>query len=72
MKIQACKFRRTKGQAILGKDVVWEDGIAFMNDAYGFDSGGVDFIVDAEGKKLKKVYDWRLKEGPMCYIDTNY
>lgn len=70
MKVQACKFRRERGTAILKKDVKWEDGIAFVSE--GFSGGSVDFIVDANGRKLASVYDWRLMAGPMCYLDTEY
>jgi len=76
MKVQACKFARVSKNrnVILRSKVKWEDGIAFLADNGGFDSGNVKFIVDTKGNRVENdnLYDYHLQKYPMCYLDTDY
>ena len=65
MKIQACKFTRTKAS-------LQERGLVFQDY---FDSYDVLFIVDEWGKKVKRIYDYKLiiptLENPHVAIDLD-
>lgn len=64
MKAQSCVFKRTE-------DSVWEDGVAVLS--IGFDTSAVMSIIDSKGLTLKKTpWNYQLKTGPLCYIDTSY
>ena len=63
MKAQVVRFLRQKeGQ--------WEVGIALVAEfgLYDFQT-----IIDKHGKKVPfPVHNYRLVDGPMCHIDTQY
>jgi hypothetical protein len=59
MKFQRCIFKREK-------ESKWEDGIASLN--FGWGCHDVTWIVDADGNKLESVHDYKLVDGPGCYI----
>ena len=62
MKFQLCTYTSKRGAD-------WKQGLASMK-AFGLCD--VKFIVDAEtGERPKRVYDYRLMEGPLCYITTD-
>lgn len=67
-KFQLCEFRRTVGTAILKKDVKWERGLAKVRE-FDWD---VEFILDAKGMKVKRVYKYRLLSShAFAVIDTD-
>jgi len=65
MKAQTCIFKRTITS-------MYETGIAILN--CGFGTGDVKVIIDSDGKPVPKSKCWtyELKDGPMCYLDTEY
>ncbi len=64
MKWQLCQYCRRNGDA-------WQDGIAALTE---FGTHDIKFIVDSDGMRLKfsQVYNYRLVESPLAYIDSNY
>jgi hypothetical protein len=62
MLLQACTFRETKA----GPE---KSGVAKVK-AFGLCD--IDWVVDENGVKAKRVWDYRLVEGPMKYINTEY
>lgn len=61
MKLQAVRFKRKMFDE-------FEPGVAVLNG--GYDISDVDYIIDTEGKKVKKIHDYRLQSGPMCYMEV--
>ncbi len=66
MKIQVVRFRRNVPMS--NKVSNWELGVAKMNA--GFGTSDVDWIVDVYGLRVEDLYDYKLMEGPLKYIDT--
>jgi len=63
MKVQACIYKSNKSAK-------WKEGIAFLQD---FDMCDVEFIVSKTGHKLDhSPYQYKLRRGPLQYIDTEY
>jgi len=62
MKVQACIYKSNQAAQ-------WREGIAFLDT---FDMCDVDFIVSKTGRKLEHVYQYKLRSGPLQYIDTEY
>lgn len=62
------KFQQVRYKA--DKDSNWAVGIACLNS--GFGCSDVSFIVAADGSRLPSIWEYRLQEGPLCYIDMSY
>jgi hypothetical protein len=62
MLVQSIQFQRTRG----GK---WEDGVARVKQ---FGISDVVWCVDEAGNEVLDTWAYRLIEGPMCYIETQY
>lgn len=58
--ITVCVFKR---ESTPSKADGWERGVAFVR------AGDVDFIIDKDGKKLKKApHDWLVLPGEGCFV----
>lgn len=63
MQFQSCLYKEKESDE-------WKHGIARM--ATGFDTYDVSYIIDVvNGKKLPEVWNYRLFNGPLQYIDTD-
>jgi hypothetical protein len=61
IQVQVCLFKSDKKED-------WQVGIAKLNS--GFGCSDVDWIINEDGKIVKRVWDCRLLEGPMNYLQT--
>ena len=62
MKVQTCVFKTKRNS----KDKI---GLAFVGN---FNSGGMKFIIDENGKKQKNVWYYNFLNLPISCIDTDY
>lgn len=71
MKFQAVQFVREAPKSGLKAHAKWEHGIAKVKAYNEYD---IVFIIDKLGNKLARedVDSYRLKAGPLSYINTEY
>jgi hypothetical protein len=60
---QACLFRASEGG-------IQQYGIARLNCGWG--SYDVAYIVDTGGNKVKEIWDYKLLDGPNCYMQMGF